>query len=223
MTSFDCARQVRRKLGAQRVGHGGTLDPAARGLLMILIGGATRGQDAFLGLEKEYWFCGQFGLKSATGDLEGNVIDRRPCDHVTGDRLTAALQAFVGDIQQTPPSFSALKYNGKPYYYYARKGIDIPRASRPISILALSLLSLRLPYWEARVVCSRGTYVRTLVEDIAERLGTCAVLVELVRERVGPYKREQALTWQELHRISAENLLPLLLPGPKESVPPAYA
>ena len=108
--------------------------------------------------------------------------------------------------------YSALKYKGRPYYDYARKGIAIPRAARGVRIHSFSLLSFRAPYWEARVVCSRGTYIRTLVEDVAERLGTCATLVELIRERVGPFRRMQGLTWEELRRIEPQNIVPLLRP-----------
>ncbi len=151
-------------------------------------------------------------MKTATADLEGEVIEKRPWDHLTAKNVGAVLETFVGEIEQTPPLYSALKYKGKPYYDYARKGLEVPRIPRPVSIHSLSLLSFRPPFWEARVVCSRGTYVRTLVEDIAERLGTCATLIELVRERVGPYKKEHALSWQELRTMDQQNLASLLCP-----------
>lgn len=212
VTSFDCVHHVRRRLGVKRVGHCGTLDPSARGLLMVLVGPATRAQDSFLGLEKEYWFTAEFGKKTSTADLEGEVIQQKSYDHVTPESLEGALKVFEGEIQQLPPMYSALKYKGRHYYDYARQGIAIPRVRRPVVIHSISCLSVRLPFWEARVVCSRGTYVRTLVEDIAERLGTCATLVELVRERVGPYLRAEALSWQDLHVIATEDLLPLLRP-----------
>jgi tRNA pseudouridine55 synthase len=212
VTSFDCVHLVRRRLKVKRVGHCGTLDPAARGLLMVLVGPATRMQDSFLGLEKEYWFTAEFGKKTSTADQEGEVIERKSFDHVTPESLEGALKTFEGEIQQLPPMYSALKYKGKHYYDYARQGIEIPRVPRPVVIHAISCVSVRMPFWEVRVVCSRGTYVRTLVEDIAERLGTVATLVELVRERVGPYRRAEALSWQELHVIADEDLVPLLRP-----------
>jgi len=212
ITSFDAVYHVRRKLGVKRVGHCGTLDPAARGLLMMLVGPATRAQESLLGLEKEYWFKGEFGRKTSTGDNEGEVIETKPFAHLTRESLQAAMASFEGDIQQLPPMYSALKYKGRPYYDYARKGIEIPRAVRAITIYSLSLLSVRMPYWEARVVCSRGTYVRTLVEDIAEKLGTCGTMVDLIRERVGPYRREQAFTWEEWRRLEPESLIPFLRP-----------
>src|SRR5438067_1681418 len=103
VTSFDCVYEVRRRLGVKRVGHCGTLDPAARGLLMILVGAATRSQDSLLGLKKEYWFRGEFGLQTTTADLDGDVIKEQRCDHVTQSSLDKVLATFVGDIEQTPP------------------------------------------------------------------------------------------------------------------------
>lgn len=212
VTSFDCVAVVRRRLGIQRVGHCGTLDPAARGLLLILVGPATRKQDSFLSLEKEYWFRAEFGRRTSTGDLEGEVDATAPFGHVTAEPLRKVLENFVGDIAQIPPIYSALKFRGKPYYSYARKGQPVPRVPRTVTIHSLSLLSFVAPYWEARVVCSRGTYVRTLAEDVAERLNTCGTLVELVRERIGPYRNNQALSWDALRQAPSEELLASLHP-----------
>ncbi len=185
---------------------------------MILVGSATRSQESFLGLEKEYWFRAEFGLKTSTADLEGEIVEQKLFDHVTSHSLKETLQSFLGETAQMPPMYSALKYKGKPYYHYARKGVLIPRVPRVVSIRSFTLESFHLPYWEGRVICSRGTYVRTLIEDIAERLGTCAALVELVRDRVGPFKREHALGWEELCRMESSDLKPLLRPIVKETV-----
>ena len=212
VTSFDCVALVRRQLGVRRVGHCGTLDPAARGLLLILIGSATKAQDSFLGYEKEYRFRAELGRKTATGDLEGEVRETKPFDHVSQDLLEKVMESFVGDIQQIPPMYSALKYKGKPYYRYARKGQTIPLQPRTVTISSFSLLSFALPFWEARAVCSRGTYIRTLAEDVAERLQTCGTLTDLVRERIGPYLREQAHSWDTLREVGREQLLTFLQP-----------
>ncbi len=212
VTSFDCVAVVRRRSGVKRVGHCGTLDPAARGLMLILIGSATRQQDSFMTCEKEYWFRGEFGRKTATADLEGRVIEERPWDHVSQEQLESVFRDFIGVIKQLPPAYSALKYKGKPYYSYARKGIDIPRAAREITIHSLSLLSFQPPFWEGRVVCSRGTYVRTLIEDVAERLGTCATLVELVRERIGSYRQQDARSLQDVNQMDVAQITALLRP-----------
>jgi tRNA pseudouridine55 synthase len=198
VTSFDCVQVAKRRLEAAKVGHCGTLDPAARGLLLLLVGTSTREQESFLALEKQYWFKARFGVKTSTGDREGEIIEERPYDPVTSDTLENVLKDFVGPLQQMPPLYSALKYKGKPYYHYARKGLDVPRQARAVTISALSLLSFALPEWEARLVCSRGTYVRTLIEDISERLGTCGTMLDLVRERIGPYEIGQALSWDDL-------------------------
>jgi tRNA pseudouridine55 synthase len=219
VTSFDCVQVAKRRFGAARAGHCGTLDPGARGLLLILLGSSTRLQNSFLGLEKEYWFRGQLGVKTSTADLEGPVVEKKPHDHVTEETLRISLRSFMGDTQQLPPMYSALKYKGKPYYHYARKGQDVPRVARTVSISSLELLSFDPPYWEARVICSRGTYVRTLVEDVAEELGTCATLVELVRKRIGPYRVTQALSWDILRTMDAASLKGMLQSAAIEAEP----
>jgi len=213
VTSFDCVAVVRRQLGVKRVGHCGTLDPTARGLLLILIGSATKTQDSFLGLEKEYWFRGELGRKTSTGDREGEVCQTKPFDHVSKEQLEKALENFVGEIQQIPPLYSALKYKGKPYYRYARKGQTVPLLPRAVTISSFTLLSFASPFWEARVVCSRGTYIRTLAEDVAERLGTCGTLTELVRERIGPYRQENAHSLESLRQAGRDQLLTYLEPA----------
>jgi tRNA pseudouridine55 synthase len=213
VTSFDCVALVRQRLGVRHVGHCGTLDPAARGLLLILIGPATKTQDSFLGLEKEYVFRAELGRKTATGDREGEVQETKLFDHVTQDQLEKTLETFVGNIQQVPPIYSALKYKGKPYYRYARQGQTIPLRPRAVTISSLVLLSFALPFWEARVVCSRGTYIRTLAEDVAEHLHTCGTLIDLVRERIGPYRRNQAHPLESLRKAGREQLLTFLEPA----------
>jgi tRNA pseudouridine55 synthase len=216
VTSYDCVHLVKRKLQVDRVGHCGTLDPRAKGLMLILVGKATRTQESFLGLEKQYWFRAEFGRQTSTGDAEGEVVAERPWQHLDRPSVESGLREWVGTRSQIPPRYSALKYQGKPYYAYARRGIEIPRAPRTIEIRLFELLSLELPFWEARLICSRGTYVRALVEDVGERLGTCATLLELVRERVGFYTVENALSWMDLRDMSRENLLHHLqtLPSP---------
>ena len=144
---------------------------------------------------------------------------RKPFGQVTRAALQAALGKFTGECLQLPPMYSALKHKGRPYYEYARKGESIPRTARPVRIHSIRLDTFDPPYWEARVVCSRGTYIRTLVEDIAESLGSCATMIELVRDRIGPYASEQALTWQELRSISREDLTTLLQPVSELRIP----
>jgi len=218
VTSFDCVRLAKRALQSARVGHCGTLDPAAEGLLLILVGTATRAQESFLDLEKEYRFMAQFGIKTTTGDREGTVTETNSDVRVTHDALEQVLQGFIGLTHQTPPMYSALKYKGKPYYHYARRGRVIPRVARPVTISSFELLDLHFPNWEGRLTCSRGTYVRTLVEDVAERAGTCASLMELTRTRIGPYRLDQALTWEEFRTCDAARLIDKLIPVNGEPV-----
>lgn len=206
VTSYDCVHLVKRQLQAQRVGHCGTLDPSARGLLIMLMGKATRQQERFHDLEKEYAFRAKLGIKTDTGDRDGQITQTFDFQHVTENRLEEVLPRFTGAIQQTPPRYSALKYKGKPYHLYARKGIEIPRIPRTVHIHQFDLTHFELPFWEGRVICSRGTYIRTLVEDVAEALGSGASLVELSRERVGSYLRSQAVSWEALRQSPIESL-----------------
>lgn len=206
LTSFDCVHRVKNILQAKKVGHCGTLDPMAKGVLLLLVGKATREQESFLGLEKQYRFRGQFGQASSTGDREGTITETKDFSHITRIRLESVLQGFQGKQTQTPPRYAALKYKGKAYYRWARMGVDIPRVPRAIEIYSIKLLSLEGAFWEARVTCSRGTYIRTLVEDIALRLDTVGMLDDLVRERVGAYALSDALAWERVTGSCREEL-----------------
>lgn len=205
-TSFQCVRAVRRILGVKRVGHCGTLDPMAQGVLLVLFGPATRRQVDFLGLEKQYWFRARWGETSETGDREGRQRTAHPKAFPTLEALQERLHAFTGALQQTPPAYSALKYKGKPYYDYARKGVSIPRAPRAIQIYSFLALSTDSESWTARVRCSRGTYIRTLAEDVGRSFGSGCLLEALVRERVGPYTREASLSWPQVESATSSEL-----------------
>jgi len=206
LTSFDCVHRVKHILQAKKVGHCGTLDPLAKGVLLLLVGKATQEQENFLGLEKQYRFRGQFGRATDTGDREGAVTETKNFSHITRRRLESILRDFQGKQAQTPPRYAALKYRGKAYYRWARMGVDIPRVPRPIEVYSMELLSLEGAFWEARVTCSRGTYIRTLVEDIALRLETVGMLDDLIRERVGTYALSDALSWDRVTGSCREEL-----------------
>lgn len=200
---------MKRVLAEKKVGHCGTLDPLAQGVLLVLFGKATREQEHFLGLDKQYWLRAEFGRATTTGDQDGESV---PCPAFTGivePELRSLVSSFEGEQRQTPPLYAALKYKGKPYYKWAREGVEVPRESRSIKVYAFDLLSLDNAHWEARVTCSRGTYVRTLVEDIAARLGTGGVLTALVRERIGDYNRSSAVPLAQLEKMSRNQLLTL--------------
>jgi tRNA pseudouridine55 synthase len=207
LTSFQCVHRIKKILGDVRVGHCGTLDPMAQGVLVVLYGAATKLQDEFLVLEKQYWFRARWGIMTDTGDRDGKETARFDFAHVTEGALAAALTRFEGNQLQTPPMYAALKYKGRHYYDWARQGVEIPRSPRPIHITSFDLLTHAGDFWEARVVCSRGTYVRTLAEDVARSFGSGAHLDGLIRERIGPYRREDALTWDTIEQANREFLL----------------
>ncbi len=213
-TSFDCVRKARSILGQRRMGHCGTLDPMAQGVLVLVYGDCTRRQHEFLGMEKQYWFRGELGRSSESGDRTGKTLETRPVGGITLDALKAAAQTFVGEVWQTPPKVSAVKYQGKRLYEWTRKGIEVPRAPRQVHITSFDILSFDGTFYEGRVVCSRGTYIRTLAEDLAIKLGSLGLVDALIRERVGVYRRENALSWERLCSSSREQLLELsLLPA----------
>lgn len=204
-TSFWMVRQVRRLLGIKKVGHAGTLDPFASGLLIICAGRpATKMISSFMDGEKEYLATLCLGVQTETLDPEGEVLARRSVGLKSGLEIEQCLSRFRGEQLQTPPAYSALKHNGKPLYYYARKGIEVKKDPRPVNIKTLQRLDgsgdiegeeILLPL---RVVCSKGTYIRTLAADIGEQLGCGAYLKELRRVRSGQFSIEKSIEGKEL-------------------------
>ncbi|MEE4243436.1 MAG: tRNA pseudouridine(55) synthase TruB [Desulfopila sp.] len=200
-TSFGMVRQVRRLLGIKKVGHAGTLDPFASGLLIICAGRpATRLISLLMEGQKEYFATIVLGIETTTQDPEGEVVAKRDVNALSEDDIAKCLQSFVGLQYQTPPQFSALKHKGKPLYFYARQGIEIQKAPRQIEITSLErvdspvLLSGCGSELKVRVVCSKGTYIRTLAADIGTKLGCGAFLGELRRTRSGIFSVEDAIT-----------------------------
>ncbi|MBW6494716.1 MAG: tRNA pseudouridine(55) synthase TruB, partial [Burkholderiaceae bacterium] len=192
ITSNDALMQVRRLLNAAKAGHGGTLDPMATGLLPIALGEATKFLHDLLDADKTYEAEIRFGIATDTGDALGKEIGRGTSE-VTWPDLEAALSAFRGPIEQVPPMYSALKRAGRPLYEYARAGQTLEREARPVTIHQLELLALAAGSARIRVTCSKGTYVRTLAEDIGRALGTVAHLSALRRTRVGTLEISAAL------------------------------
>jgi len=139
-TSFDCVRMARRVLKEKRIGHCGTLDPMAEGVLVLLFGKHTRRQDEFLAMEKQYWFRCELGRFTDSGDRTGKTLESFPFGHITQTQLESATQGFLGEQLQTPHKISAIKYKGKPLYVWARKGVEVPRAPRPIRITSFDIL-----------------------------------------------------------------------------------
>ncbi len=216
-TSFRIVQQVRRGIGIRKVGHAGTLDPFASGLLVVCVGRpATRIISSLMEGEKEYEAILQLGIETDTQDLTGKVIAEKQFEALEPDSVNACLEQFTGELMQTPPQYSALKHKGKPLYYYARKGIKVEKEPRKIQIREIELLSLDNESMQIRVVCSKGTYIRTLAADIGRFLGCGAHLTGLRRLRSGRFTTEEALKGsdlvgerQQVLKLLLNNLLPV--------------
>ncbi|WP_445768567.1 tRNA pseudouridine(55) synthase TruB [Rheinheimera sp.] len=201
VSSNGILQRVRWLFQAQKAGHTGALDPMASGLLPICFGEATKFSQFLLDTDKTYLVSAIFGVRTSTSDAEGEVISQRPVSHSQAD-LERALQTFRGDILQVPTMFSALKYQGQPLYRYARQGITVPREARPISIFRFELLKFDAATADFIVHCSKGTYIRTLIDDLGELLGCGAHVSALHRTQVGPFVAEQMVTPAQLDALA---------------------
>ncbi|MEO8402310.1 MAG: tRNA pseudouridine(55) synthase TruB [Gammaproteobacteria bacterium] len=204
ITSNGALQRVKRLFSAKKAGHTGSLDPLATGMLPICFGEATKVSQFLLDSDKHYLVDIKLGVKTTTGDAEGEIIATQPVTDVTPERLVDVLRQFLGDIQQIPPMFSALKHQGKPLYELARKGIEVERKPRPVTIHSLHLIALNEDILSLDVHCSKGTYVRTLAEDIGTELGCGAHVCSLRRSAVSPYQQNKMYTFQELEEILNE-------------------
>ena len=201
-TSQDVTARLRRVFSTRRIGHGGTLDPMATGVLPVFVGRATRAVEFFEHAEKTYEATLRLGMKTDTQDITGTVLEERPVT-VTEQDILNVLPAFRGEILQIPPMYSALKVNGQKLYDLARKGKEVERQPRPITIHELELLHFDGQDARIRVRCSKGTYIRTLCEDMGEELGCLGCMAALRRTRAGEYTIEKAVPLQTL--LDAEN------------------
>jgi len=201
ISSNHALQRVKRLFDANKAGHTGSLDPLASGMLPICLGEATKVSAFLLDADKTYRFKCQLGAKTATGDAEGEVIESRPFEHVQLADIEKYLPELTGDIMQVPPMYSALKKDGQRLYDLARQGIEVERKARPVTIYSLDLISFENGVIELETRCSKGTYVRTLAEDLGEKLGCGAFVTELRRTSVGPYKSEM-LTLDQLMEIA---------------------
>lgn len=192
-TSHDVVARVRRLTQVKRVGHTGTLDPMATGVLVVCLGRATRVVEYMAGHDKRYTATIRLGIETDTYDAQGEVTAQHPVD-VSEAALREALAAFVGDIRQVPPMFSAIKRDGRKLYDLARKGIDVPRQPRPVTIHAIDLIAFDSPDATIDVQCSAGTYIRSLAHDLGQRLGYGAHLSALRRTAAGDFTIEHAIT-----------------------------
>lgn len=202
---------VRRALNMKKVGHTGTLDLEASGVLPIVIGKATRVSDYMMTKDKVYETELILGAKTDTLDAAGEIIEKSDKE-VTREEFLQAMETFKGEIDQIPPMYSALKVNGKKLYDLAREGVEIERKKRKVNIYDIELLDFAFPKATIRVTCSKGTYIRTLVDDIGEKLGTLAYVNELARVRVGELDIKESIKSQDLLEISKEDLINKLYP-----------
>jgi len=199
MTSHDIVDFVRRKLGTRRVGHAGTLDPLAEGLLIVLVGKYTKLFPKFVNFDKEYLGVLKLGEITTTGDCEGEVVKKEDYSYVTEGKIREVFPTFEGEIEQVPPMVSAVRVGGKRLYSLARKGITVARNARRINIYSLTILKIDLPFVEFCVRCSKGTYVRKLAEDIGERLGCGAHIIKIKRLSIGKFKLEDAVKLDDIN------------------------
>ncbi|MBN6060129.1 tRNA pseudouridine(55) synthase TruB [Aggregatibacter actinomycetemcomitans] len=209
MSSNDIMQKVKRIFQANKAGHTGALDPLATGMLPICLGEATKFSQFLLDADKRYLVTAKLGERTDTSDAEGQVVETRPINVKTPEILTT-LEAFRGDILQVPTMFSALKHNGKPLYEYARAGITVEREARPITIFELNFIEYHAPYLTLEVHCSKGTYIRTLVDDLGEVLGCGAHVTMLRRTAVADYPTEKMMSWDDLQALAEQQDLVVL-------------
>ncbi len=199
LTSFAVVSRIRRLTGVKKVGHAGTLDPAATGLLIVLTGKATRRQQDFMGMDKEYLATIRLGVETDTWDLDGRIVDRKPVPDLRTEDLESLLEdKFSGEFLQVPPAFSAVKRDGVPSYRRARRGKEVILEPRAVRVDYAEITDWNPPEFTLKVGCSSGFYVRSLAHDIGESLGCGGVLSRLVRTRIGPYRLEDAVDLDQL-------------------------
>jgi tRNA pseudouridine55 synthase len=204
-TSFDAVRKIRNLIRIKKVGHAGTLDPLATGLLIICTGKFTKRINEYMAQEKEYTGSFTLGATTPTYDLESEPVNFKPIDHITPELLQNATKPFTGDIMQVPPAHSAIKKDGKRVYELARRGEEVKLDPRPVTVKTFEITRIDLPVVNFRVVCSTGTYIRSLANDFGQELGCGAYLSSLCRTRIGSFKNEDAMTIEEFKQMIDNN------------------
>ena len=209
MTSFDVVRIVRKISKIKKVGHTGTLDPDATGVLPVCIGRATKIIDYIMEEEKSYYVKFKLGIITSTYDLEGEVVEEADCSHLNDNEILEAINNFRGEYMQIPPMYSALKKDGVRLYTLARQGIEIEREGRKVNIIDISNIDISLPYVSMDVTCSKGTYIRSLCFDIGNHLNVGATVTELSRTKTASFTQDESINIADL---SEENILSNLIP-----------
>ena len=220
-SSNHVLQQVKGLFGANKAGHTGSLDPLASGLLPICLGQATKVAQFLLDSDKRYFVRAKFGQVSSTGDSEGKIVNFGSTKGIDESSIRVTLLKFIGDINQIPPMYSALKRNGTPLYKLARKGIEIERSSRPVTIHEINFLDLDDAVVSLEVFCSKGTYIRTLVEDIGKSLGCGGHVIELRRTGFAHLGLSESKTYEQLSKLKEQNLesLDSVILGADEMIP----
>lgn len=218
MTSHDVVDRVRHKLKMKRIGHAGTLDPNATGLLVILVGKATKLSQYLMGLDKVYEGVITLGVATTTQDAEGEVTEEHPVPEMDEDKLKSFMEEFVGDQYQTPPMFSAKKKDGVPLYKLARKGKTVEREPRFIHVSTFTMDKWQSPDIEFTLGCSKGTYVRTIAHDLGQKIGCGAYLKELRRTDIERFKIEDSIELESFEELPFEEIKGWLIP-PYQAVP----
>ena len=211
VTSFDAVALARRALGVRRIGHAGTLDPPATGVLPLLVGEATKLTPYLMDHDKEYVATVRFGVTTDTHDLTGRVLSTAAVTGLSRERLDAACRPFVGRILQTPPMFSAVHHGGQRLYELARQGVEVERTPREVVVVSIEVEDVGEAVATLRIVCGKGTYVRVLAADLGAALGCGAAIERLTRTRVGPFTLRSAVAWSELVDGRRDSLLARLL------------
>jgi tRNA pseudouridine55 synthase len=218
ITSMGVVRQVKRRFGIRKAGHIGTLDPFASGVLPVIVNEGTKLVPFLEEEPKEYEATLKLGEETTTDDRTGERVAQKPWEGTSPAAVQTAFESFVGTIEQIPPMFSAIKVHGEPLYRLARKGIEIERKQRSVTIFELEIKRVILPEVHFRVACSKGTYIRTLARDIGRKLGCGGHLLSLRRVRSGPFTLEQSIPWEALKDLSrAQDLRPWIL-SPREAL-----
>lgn len=207
MSSFDVVRRIKFLAHEKKVGHTGTLDPEATGVLPVALGKATKIIDYIMKCNKTYEVKFLLGTKTTTYDLEGEVIEKKDTSFLAEEAVRKAVLSFIGEYDQVPPMYSALKQNGVRLYELARKGIEVERKGRRIHILNIENVKIELPYVSMKVSCSKGTYIRSLCFDIGEKLGVGAAMVDLNRSETSVFTQEESVNIDDLTEDNIQNYL----------------
>lgn len=205
VTSHDVVNMIRRRFKMRRVGHAGTLDPLATGVLVLLLGRSTKLFDKFSAFDKSYKATLTLGLKTTTADINGKVIQESDYSQITREQIEKMIKGFIGEIKQVPPMVSALKVNGQRLYQLARKGIEVKRVARDIRIDSLQLDNFAPPLVDFSLDCSKGTYVRKLGEDIGDLLGCGGCISKIERTKVGPFDISESVTIEDVNEGHIRN------------------